>query len=121
MTQKTTARPVNSLVVVEDPKNQDVPPWEDGKLVVASSTALFVVCYPEIDGPTEIVLGPASEVGLKRAAEYDGDLMTPSRKVVVTNVELKTLLSEKVSGTKTRVRVWLNHDRWPDKVVIGLD
>lgn len=90
-------------------------------MVFGSATAIYVACYPEIDGPTEIVMGPASETGLDRAAEYDGELMTPSGKVVVNNVEMKTLLFEKVSGAKTRVRIWLNHDRWPDKVVIGLD
>ena len=121
MTSIEKIRPINSLVIVEDSNGGEVPPWEDGKLILASRSAIFVGCYPEPDGPTEIMIGPANEIGPNLDPLFDGQLETPSTIVVVSSVDRKTFLSEKVSEARTRVRIWPNHDKWPDKIIIGLD
>jgi hypothetical protein len=72
-----------------------------------------------MDGETEVVLGSASEVDPDGLA-FDGTLATPSRKVVVTTVEEETVLKTTVPDIVTRVRVWTNRTREPDRVMIGV-
>jgi hypothetical protein len=47
-------------------------------------------------------------------------LETPHRAVIVSTVERSTILQSKVTATRTRVRIWVSHPRWPDKVIVGL-
>lgn len=121
MISKATDRPVNSVVFLEDLKGGDVPEWQDGQLVLSTQSGIMILCYPEPDGPTQFTMGPGGEVEPDFKLVFDGTLETPSRTVKVVTVDERTLLQEPVSNSKSRVRVWLNHDRWPDKVVIGLD
>lgn len=121
MTSTKKFRPINSLVIVEDAEGGEPPPWVDGKQVLASPSLMYVICYPEQDGPTQLTMGPGEEVKPDYEPVFDGMLETPNRAVRIYTVDEITILREPVSNTETRARVWLNHDRWPDKVVIGLD
>lgn len=89
-------------------------------MILSTPSCISVGCFPEIDGETEITLGPASEVGLNRLSDFTGNLETPDRAVIVSTVEGDTLLDAKVPTSSTRVRIWLSHPRWPDKVIVGL-
>lgn len=113
--------PVNSIVFISDPSAKRGPEWVDGAMVWGDSTSLLVCCFPEIDGPTEIVIGAGAEVDPGGAPAFDGLLDTFNRKVVVTMVDEETVLSADVRTLRTRVRVWLSHPKWPEKVTIGLD
>jgi hypothetical protein len=90
-------------------------------MVAAEPQCISVCCFPEIDGPTEIVLGAGAEVDPGGAPAFDGSLDTPNRKVVITTVDEETVLSEDVRGLRPRVRVWLSHPKWPETVTVGLD
>lgn len=74
----------------------------------------------EQDGPTEITLGRAQEVGLPDTPAFDGLLETARRNVVVFTAENHSILHASVPGTRTRLRIWTNHPTEPDKVAIGL-
>jgi hypothetical protein len=73
------------------------------------------------DGETEVTLGSAREVGPENFAAFDGLLETPNRAVVVSTVEGDTVLEARVPRLMTRIRIWVNRPREPDRVVIGLD
>lgn len=90
-------------------------------MVVAEPHCIGVCCFPEIDGPTEIVIGAGVEVDPGGTPAFDGMLDTFNRKVVVTTVDEETVLSADVRNLRTRVRVWLSHPKWPEKVTIGLN
>jgi hypothetical protein len=113
-------RPVNSLLVISDPDGgiPPIPVW--GALVLSTSSCITVGCSSEQDGPTEVVLGDASDVDPGHAPAFDGDLETPNRVVVVSTVDDQTILQANVPTSKTHVRIWINHPRWPDKVIVGL-
>lgn len=113
-------KPVNSLVFISDTAGGVVPEWIRGGLVLSTPSCISVGCYPEQDGPTEVVLGRGQEVDPGNHPIFDGDLETPNRVVVVSTVEHEKVLEAKVPETLTHVRVWVSHPRWPDKVVIGL-
>ena len=121
MYSSKTIRPVNSLLFVSDPSGGVVPEWIRGAMVLSTPSCISVGCHPEQDGPTEVILGPADEVDPGDQPVIDGDLETPGRVVVISTVERKSVLEARVPDTQTRVRIWLNHPRWPDKVVVGLE
>lgn len=121
MTKHKTIRPINSLIVIEDAQGGEAPEWADGQLILASPSCIFVGCYPEPDGPTQLILGVRHEVDAAGVPAFDGMLETPSRTVAVTTVDREVLLAEDVPGTTTRIRIWPNHDRWPDRIVVGLN
>jgi hypothetical protein len=113
-------RPVNSLVFISDRDGGEAPYPVRGALILSTPSCISVGCYPEQDGPTEITLGKASELDPGTQPAFDGDLETPHHAVIVSTVERSTVLQSAVPDTRTRVRIWLSHPRWPDKVIIGL-
>ena len=87
----------------------------------ATSSCISIACYPEQDGPTTVTLGPLWEVEHEEQPAFSGYLETPNRAVVVSTVDQQTVVEAKVPKTRTHVRIWLNHPRWPDQVTIGLE
>jgi hypothetical protein len=112
--------PPNSIIFVSDPDGGEAPEPIWGAMILFTSSCISVGCFPEIDGETEITLGPIAEVGTGELPAFTGTLETPSYAVVVSTVEKETILKVPVSKTKTEVRIWLSHPRWPEKVIIGL-
>ena len=112
--------PPNSLVFVSDPNGGEPPYPIWGATILSTPSCISVACYPEQDGPTDIVLGGAKDLGPQSAPEFDGYLETPSRKVEVSTVEQLKILDIAVPEVQTRVRIWRNHPRWPTNVTIGV-
>lgn len=119
MSTSATIRPVNSLVFVSDPRGGEVPEWIRDELILSTSSCISIGCYPEQDGPTTVILGPSWQVDPGDRPAFDRSLETPSRAIIVSTVERETILEAKVPETRTRVRIWLSHPRWPDKVIVG--
>ncbi len=98
-----------------------MPDFERGKLILATASCVAVGCLMYLDGETEVVVGNPSEVAFGRAPAFDGMLETPSHTVVISTVELETVLQAAVPNVRTRIRIWVNHPTEPDKIGIGLD
>lgn len=118
-----TARisPANSILFIHGGRD-DVPPlpiW--GARILATNSCVSVVCYPEIDGPTDIVFGEVNEVGLDRPPDFEGILRTPDRKVVITTVDDQTVLDVPVLAKLTILKIWRSHPRWPEIVTVGVE
>jgi hypothetical protein len=111
----------NSLVGISDPKKGVVPDALGQGGVAATETCILISCLPEVDGETEITLGTAGEVDPGGSPVFDGQLATPSGVVQVVTVEWKPLLKAPVSTVSTRIRIWTNHPKFPDKVMIGVE
>jgi hypothetical protein len=111
--------PANSIVFISSDLEGPVPePIMEG-LVSYNSHCVCVGCYPEIDGETEFFLGKAEAPTEEFEVVFDGILKTPTKKLKIWTVDDEILLEEVVLGFETRVRVWVSHPRWPDKVVVG--
>jgi hypothetical protein len=119
--QSRLVRPVNSLIFVSDRGGGVVPEWEKDKQILSTSSCISIACYPEQDGPTEIIVGHTQEVDPGSGAAFNGILETPSRSVKISNVTHDAFLEMDVPDRATRVRIWLNHPRWANKVIIGLE
>ncbi len=109
----------NGLIFVEDASEGQVPdPFTDEKIQFTTSF-VSVAGLHDVDGETELVLGPADDVAPDFDAQFDGMIETPTRSVVLSTVPGDHLLKAKVPDTITRIRVWRNHPVWADRVVIG--
>lgn len=124
MTETIRYTPRNSIVFVSDIDGGEVPPshnWMPEDLVFASDSCVAVVCYPEVDGETEISLKRADAVDLAPEFRlvFEGVMTTPSKEIMVSNVEVEPLLKTAVDDLQTRIFVWMDHHRWPQRVIIG--
>jgi hypothetical protein len=75
----------------------------------------------EFDGPTEIHLAQSDEITPADALVFDGEISTPSKKLSICSVMNEELLSAAVQGTKTHVRVFANHPKEPDRIIVVFD
>ena len=121
MQTSAVIRPLNSLLLISDSQGGQIPEWVKEKLILSTPSCISVACYPEQDGPTTVKLGPLWQVERDEQPAFSGYLETPNRAVVVLTVDEQTVLNAKVPNTRTRVRIWINHPQWPDKVTIGLE
>jgi hypothetical protein len=92
-----------------------------GAVILATTSCVSIACLMWQDGQTEVTLGPIREVDTGEIAAFDGMLETPHRVVVVSTVEGDTVVRTVVPDTHTRLRIWLNRPKEPDKVVIGVE
>jgi hypothetical protein len=121
MSTSATIRPINSLLFISDRDGGEVPEWVRDELILSTPSCIALGCYPEPDGPTTVTLGPLWQVEHDEKPAFSGYLETPNRAVAVSTVDQQTVMDAKVPNTRTHVRIWVNHPKWPDKVTIGLE
>lgn len=121
MTGSVKIAPPNSLLFVSDTDGGEAPRPVRGAQILATDSCISIACYPSIDGETAVTLGPSREVDPGTSAVFDGELETPSRTLVISTVDQKTILSENVPRSRTRVRTWVNHTSMPDEVIVGFE
>jgi hypothetical protein len=119
MAQTTKTSLQNGLIFIEDIEGGEPPYPVTDENVQFSASCISVVCLHEIDGETELMLGPAAEVAQTYEPEFDGFVETPSGELKISAVTGWPLLKTKVPSGKTRIRIWRNHPVWPDQVAIG--
>lgn len=111
--------PPNSLVLVEDPSGGDIPASMH-RLIAATDSCIAVGCLAENDGETEIVLEYCSSVDTGDQLEFEGLLRTPNCKIAIRTVYGVTLLEMPVAAAETRVRIWVNDLKEPDRITVGI-
>lgn len=111
--------PENSIVFISGNLQSKPPEHVRGNMINYNETCVSVGCHPEIDGETEIHLGRADEISAEFEVVFDGIIETPNKTLMISTVEGTILLEDTVPALVTRLRVWLSHPRWPDKVVVG--
>lgn len=120
MTTSMKTAPPNSLVLIVDASSGEIPKSMQGSLISSTESCIAVGCQSEIDGETEFTLGASQDIDPGSHPDFEGELRTPSRKVVVRSVLGQTMLEMPVAGQKTKVRVWVNDSREPNSVIIGV-
>ena len=123
MTETTKIAPVNSQVVIADPKNRklEVPEYQESVPFVATSSCILFYCYPEVDGETEIALGKASEVDPGTVPVFDGQLLTPGRILAIETVYREPIFQIPTFSVQTKLRIWSNAIKWPTKIWVGIE
>jgi hypothetical protein len=123
MAQTIKTAPPNSLIFVTDAQGGSVP--DPNKIareagITATSSCVVVCCLAEMDGKTEITMGPTGEVNPGQEPDFDGKLATPTGTVVISTTERETLLEANVRTLQTQIRIWTNRAREPDRVIVGI-
>jgi hypothetical protein len=114
--------PPNSLVAILDPDNRvEVPEWVRHAQYASTDTCILFACCAEVDGATELVMGNMHEVDPGIHPAFDGQLKTPNRKIALETVECDEILSATTARLETNVRIWTSQERYPDKVIVGID
>jgi hypothetical protein len=121
MHRSAKVAPPNSIVFVSDPNGGQTPEPVWGAMILSTPSCISVGCFPEVDGETEITVGPVGEVDPGGLPSFTGTLETPNRAVVISTVEDETIVQVPVPKKTTGVRIWLSHPQWPEKVTIGLE
>lgn len=117
--KRTNFAPINSIVFISDNLKSKPPEHVYRSLVSYNEFCVSVGTYPEQDGETEFSLGKADEVGGDLQLVFDGMIETPSRKLMISTVWDEVLLEDSVADVETRIRIWVDHPRWPQKLVVG--
>ncbi len=120
MATSAKVAPPNSVVLVTDPSNGEIPRTLGGSLIAATSSCVAIGCRSEVDGETEFTLGTTREVDPGNRPAFEGELKTPSRKIAVRSVLGQTILEAPVQQEQTTIRVWLNDPKEPDRVIVGI-
>jgi hypothetical protein len=76
---------------------------------------------PGAGWPKTVKLGPLWQVERDEQPIFSGYLETPNRVVTVLTVDEQVVVEAKVPNLRTQVRIWVNHPRWPDEVIIGVE
>ena len=114
------ASPPYSLILLLDPTKGVVPRTFAEGLIAATSSCVAVGCRAEDDGSTEIKLGPADLVDPGHEPAFSGEIETPSKILEVQSVVGTTLFRTPVRGRRTLLSIWVNDDREPDRISVGI-
>lgn len=120
MTTSKKVTPPNSVVLVADPSDGEVPSSMNGSLFSSTESCVAVGCRSEIDGETEFTLGATRDVDPGRQPDFEAELKTPTRRLAVRSVLGQILLEAQTPNQKTKVSVWVNDTQEPDNVIIGV-
>lgn len=113
--------PLNSLVFIHGARGWTPPLPVDGQLIWSTPSCVVTACFPEVEGPTKIVMGAAPEVNPGTDPAFTGLLETPDRLVAISTVsDDSPILSYETPDVVTTVRIWHSHPRWPEIVTVGL-
>ncbi len=113
--------PPNSLVLVKDLGDADIPRSMSNSLIVSTNSCVAVGCLSELDGDTNFTLGPTREVDPGYPSKFEGMVATPSRQIVLQSVLGEIVLEQLVPEFETRIRIWVNDANEPDSVIVGID
>jgi hypothetical protein len=119
----TRVAPPNSLILVEDASGGTIadPELLRHSSITATDSCVAICCLNWQDGDTEITLGSTREVDPGSPPAFQGTVRTPSGNIVVRSVSREVILELAVAKPETAIRVWVNHPREPDNVIIGVD
>lgn len=123
MRSTATVAVPNAILFVFDPAHPDVsvPDFDPGALLAATGTCLSIGTQLDVDGDTEVTLGnehpspgDLSLAGTARIAVASGTL-------AVETCERRRVASIEVPRGVVALTVWVDHPRFPTRVVIGVD
>lgn len=86
--------------------------------IAATSESVTIPSIYNYDGTTTVHVRPAADVNPTRNSDFDGVIATPARLLMISEA-LADIADIEVSGTSTRLQIWINHHNQPDHVVIA--
>ncbi|NGN42210.1 hypothetical protein G6N74_14165 [Mesorhizobium sp. CGMCC 1.15528] len=88
----------NCLLFIRDAQNRDYPEIDGEEFFWRAPSCIAVGCLPDSEGDTAVSLGGMGDIPAGLVQIFDGEIETPSRKVVVDIVPGLKVLESEVSG-----------------------
>lgn len=109
------------MVVICGPGHVDVPQWREGRdfQTVATQTCILSIAYPEIDGPTNFILGALESIEPLGGLVFDGLLDVRLNELRVETADCRLIMKPHVPYASIGIRIWFSHPKWPETVTIG--
>ncbi|WP_432346196.1 hypothetical protein WMC41_21115 [Shinella yambaruensis] len=89
------------------------------KTIPSTPDCISIPCTYWNDGDTSFSVGEASEITMSTPPTFDGFLDTPDKRLVFFGANEPEFASVSVPTVKTRIRIWIDHPREPENVVIA--
>jgi hypothetical protein len=121
MTASKKIRVYDSLLFIRDPDVENIPEIDGLKLTWANPDCVAVSCQSDSLGETVVKLGRPAEDKMRQVLVFDGEINTPSRRVVVEDIHVERIFSLPVSSVRTRIRVWTEGAQDSEIVVIDAE
>jgi len=119
MEQTLAIAPPNSLIFISDASGGIVPEFIANSPILSTKSTISVSCLANVDGDTTITLAMAEELDIDGAPIFDGLIVTPTNRLVVSTVEDEEILGTDVPSHETRIRIWTNRPVEPNLITIG--
>lgn len=108
----------NAVILVMDHDSGSLPCSMGSALVSATSSCVAIATKPASDGVCEVTLIDEVECGAMGLCVYEGLVETPSLEISVCDVTNVRLLSLSVEKLTTGVKVLVNDQYEPDRIVV---
>lgn len=111
----------NGVLFVTDAQGGIEPAPIRGAQVLSTPSCVAFACQIDCEGETTISAGDAKDSHSDKRLLFDGVLETPSRHLIISNVERLSVLTAPVPNPHTRIRIWTNRALQPDEISIDLE
>ena len=113
--------PPHSLFFFGDGIVREPPDIEKRPIHIWSTRACIAVgCLCFVDGETELMISDSADDAFQASPTFNGVLDTPNRTFVVSTSEHDILFRTELPGHFTRVRIWTDHPREPEHILVVL-
>lgn len=111
--------PLYNSVYVASRDLSDVPYNFDEVTIPSTPDCVSIPTQNWGDGETVFEVGEASEIALSTAPAFDGMLNTPDMKLLFFDANVDNFATIPLPTARTRIRVWIDHPREPEHVVVA--
>lgn len=109
-----------SSFYVAGSRDVEIPIGGELRGIRSSTECINVSCLIFQAGDITVSLSDGGKTPNLTEPAFDGMLATPKGVVLLFDANMPEILSMKVPGRETRVRVWTNHPTEPDEIEIVL-
>ena len=118
---QTKIVPENSLLLLMDKHNGDIPESMDGDLIVAKPTCIAIGTLSEADGETSVTMSD-ERLEITGVSEFrkvfNGVVATPRKQLDLCTILLKPILTLTVQNIQSNLEIWANDEIEPNKLYI---
>lgn len=118
--EPNSGSPSHLQFYVSDSKIPPAKWFGDDPQIISDGRIITVPCRYWLDGDTEIVIGPIEDVAKDGTLAFEGPISTPSKVLVVSNVEHDLLIEHAVSTETAQLSIWTDGQTYPGRVAIGI-
>ena len=112
--------PPNLQFFISDASLPENPVQGETIGIISNGVCLSVPCAYWDETETTLIIGRPEEVSEPAKPLFDGTIPTHSGAIVFSDSELAELLSYPVSDAVTRIQIWTDGLKFPERMVVAI-